>query len=255
MKRYAIALVLVACRTSPSAAPVTASTSTPTSTNDVAPRTTPAAVIPDEAPQPVAVRINADYVGAKAGRWAARFEDDTREVFEHKAEIVGALGLRPGMRIADVGAGTGLFSVAFAEAVGDDGKVFAIDVQPSFLEHIRERAAKAGLDQLVAHEGGAKQTGLGAASVDLAFLCDAYHHLEYPRTYLRDLMTVIVPGGRLAIIDYDRARPGASAWMKDHIRADPDALVAEITAAGFVEIGRPLALEENFFVVFERPRQ
>lgn len=256
MRRVAIvALALLACRPSPSTPPASPSPSTAGErVADV--DATPVDEAPtDEAPQPVAVRINADYTDAKPGRWAQRFEHEGREVFDHQAEIVGALAVVPGMRVADVGAGTGLFSVALARAVGEGGKVWAVDVQDSFVAHIRDRAAQAGLHQLVAVRGGARSTGLPAASVDLAFLCDAYHHLEYPRTYLRDLFAIIVPGGRLAIVDYDRARPGASEWMKDHIRADPDALVAEITAAGFVEVGRPLALEENFFVVFERPRE
>lgn len=250
---FVLATALAACRvaTPPSTTPAT----TPhVATPHAATTAATDATIPDEAPQPVAVRINAEYRDAEPKRWAARFEHDGREVFDHKDAIVAALRLADGMRVADVGAGTGLFSIAFAKAVGARGKVWAIDVQPSFVEHIRARAADEGLGQLTAHQGGARTTGLTAATLDVAFLCDAYHHLEYPRTYLRDLFAAIVPGGRLAIIDYDRTRQGTSRWMKDHIRADPNVLIAEITAAGFVEVARPLALDENFFVVFERPR-
>lgn len=256
MMRLAFALVatlVLACHAAPTTPPVEtpAVASGPTAAIDTT--QTPAA-LPEEAPQPVAVRINAEYADAKASRWAARLEHDGREVYDRKDAIVASLGIGPGSRIADVGAGTGLFSVAFAKAVGERGKVWGIDVQPDFVEHIRTRAKGENLPQLIAHRGGARTTGLAPATVDIAFLCDAYHHLEYPRTYLHDLFALIVPGGRLAIIDYDRTRPGTSRWMKDHIRADPDALLAEIRAAGFVEVARPLALDENFFVVFERPR-
>ncbi len=207
----------------------------------------------EETPNPVAVRINREYTKPDADRWASSFEHDGREVFDHRAAIVAALGLTKGMRVADVGAGTGLFSLLFAAEVGPTGQVFAVDAQAYFVEHIEARAKAASLSNVIGQLADQSKTGLAVGSIQLAFLCDAYHHLERPKTYLADLRRAIVPGGRLVVIDYDRTRPGTRAWMKDHIRADPDQFKAEIQAAGFVLRETPSLLTENFVMIFERP--
>jgi len=251
MRRLAIAALCVACR--PTTAPLD-----PQPTHDSAPRTVsqPDSGAPpvDETPQPVAVRINRDYAEGDTKRWAKNFEHDGREVFDKRLDIVDALDLREGSSIADVGAGTGLFTLLFAEKAGKQGRVVAVDVQQYFLDHVAERAKALGLANITVQLADQRGTGLAPASIDLAFLCDAYHHLELPRTYLADLRRVIKPGGRLVIIDYDRTRPGTGAWMKDHIRADPAELRREIEAAGFTLIGEPKGLRENFFYVFRAPR-
>lgn len=244
MRCWPLALVLLAaCREPTSVAPDEPTRVEPT----------PTATIVDETPQPVAVRINREYERRDADSWTKNFEHDGREVFDHRAEIVAALHLEPGTSVADVGAGTGLFTLMFAAAVGPTGRVFAVDVQDYFLDHIAARARAAKLTNVVARRADQRGTGLDTASIDVAFLCDAYHHLELPNTYLADLRRALVPGGRLVVIDYDRTRPGTSAWMKDHIRADPEALRAEIEAAGFTLIDAPDVLDENFFLVFRSP--
>lgn len=205
-----------------------------------------------ETPQPVAVRINAEYGKHDAAGWTKRFEHDGREVYDRRHEIVAALGLTPGLRVADVGAGSGLFTRLFAEAVGPSGRVYAVDVQADFLTQIAARAEADGQAQVETRRADQRRTGLDPGSIDVAFLCDAYHHLELPKTYLADLHRALVPGGRLVIIDYDRSRPGTEAWMKDHIRADPPQLLGEIEAAGFTPTAVSLRLEENFVAVFTR---
>jgi predicted methyltransferase len=205
-----------------------------------------------ETPQPVAVRINAEYGKQDAAGWTKRFEHDGREVYDRRAEIVAALDLTAGLRVADVGAGSGLFTRLFADAVGPTGRVYAVDVQADFLAQIAARAEADGHAQVEIRRADQRRTGLAPGSIDVAFLCDAYHHLELPKTYLADLRRALVPGGRLVIIDYDRSRPGTDAWMKDHIRADPPVLLGEIEAAGFTPTAVSLRLEENFVAVFTR---
>ena len=252
MMRLAIAIVALAAACRPTTAPLdpqpTHGSSPPpvASPNDGAPPV-------DETPQPVAVRINRDYALADTKRWAKNFEHDGREVFDKRTDILAALDLRDGSTVADVGAGTGLFTLLFAEKVGKQGSVVAVDVQQYFLDHVALRAKALGLANITVQLADQRGTGLAAASLDLAFLCDAYHHLELPRTYLADLRRAIKPGGRLVVIDYDRTRPGTRAWMKDHIRADPPELRREIEAAGFVFVDEPDLLRENFFMVFRAP--
>ena len=89
-----------------------------------------------------------------------KFESDDREVFAKRHEIVAALGLRPGMAVADVGAGTGLFTRLFAEKVGKTGKVYAVDIAPRFLAHIAAEAKKHGQTQVVTVQGSQESTNL-----------------------------------------------------------------------------------------------
>lgn len=238
----AVLVAIVGCRP----------TEPPTRAPAPAPATEAGPTVPDEEPQPVAQRINTDYADADAKRWTRSFEHDGREVYDHRDEIVAALGLRPGMAVADVGAGTGLFTLAMARAVGPNGRVFAVDVQPEFLATIAERARAADLANVVTVTADQRASGLAEASVDLAFLCDSYHHLERPRSYLADLRRALRPGGRLVVVDYDRTAPAAKRWMKDHVRADPDEFLHEIEAAGFELRDRPALLRENFVLVLAK---
>jgi predicted methyltransferase len=209
----------------------------------------------EEAPNEVAARINDAYARrTDAKAWLRNFEKEGREAHDRKAEIVAALALEPGMHVADVGAGTGLFTLDFAKAVGASGRVYAVDVQDYFLEHIASKASKRGVTNVEIVEATQTSVNLPAGSVDLAFLCDAYHHIEYPRTYLRSLHDALRPGGRLVVIDYE-AIPGESeAWVLEHVRATPEQFRAEIESAGFAFAREHEILDENFFFEFTRKR-
>jgi len=121
--------------------------------------------------------MNAYYHGADPARWRGTFEREGREVFDRRFEILKALQVQPGMRVADVGAGTGLYTLLFAEAVGPTGRVYAVDISESFVEAIRARAASEGLGNVVPVVNRERSADLPPASVDLVFLADTYHHL------------------------------------------------------------------------------
>ncbi len=196
--------------------------------------------------------INTYYHGADPKRWEATFERGGREVFERHIEILQALSIRPGMRIADVGAGTGLFTMRFAEAVGPAGKVYAVDVSESFVDSIRRRARAEGLTNVVPVINQQKSVELAPASVDLIFLSDTYHHFEYPHAMLASIREALAPGGVLAIIDY-RREPGVSpSWILEHVRADRRTVISEVTQAGFELVDEPLKLRENYFIRFRK---
>lgn len=210
------------------------------------------AAAPAETPQAVAVRINREYEGRTAKSWERSFEHDGREAHDRRADIVALLELKPGMAVADVGAGTGMFTVELARAVTPGGVVYAVDPQPYFLEHIAARAREAKLDDVRTVHADQRESGLAPGSIDVAFLCDVYHHLELPKTYLADLHAALREHGRLVIVDYDRTREGTRQWMRDHIRADPADFRAEIGSAGFTLLAEPKLLAENFVMIFAR---
>jgi len=183
------------------------------------------------------------------------FEGESREVSAKRDAIVAALALSPGMSLADIGSGTGLFLPAFDHAVGPKGRVYAAEISPKFLEHLRDRREKEGLAQVEVVEGREDSVALPAASVDLAFVCDTYHHFEYPKSTLASLYQAIRPGGSLVILDFERI-PGKSAdWVLEHVRAGKEVVRSEIEGAGF-EFDRELHVEgltENYVLRFRRP--
>ena len=187
-------------------------------------------------------------------RWALQFEREGREVFDHRDEILDLLPLHEGMTVADVGAGTGLFTLALAERVGPKGRVDAVDVQAYFLDHIGQKARKAELRNIDLVRATQESVGLPEASVDLVLMCDAYHHVERPAAYLASLLSAIRPGGRLFVVDYIAVEGKSETWLLDHVRATPEQFRAEIESAGFRFVrAHEGVLEQNFVFEFERP--
>jgi len=208
-----------------------------------------------KAPARVETEINDDYAAqTNPDRWAARFEREGREVFDRKAEILAVLGLREGMAVADVGAGTGLFTLAMAEAVGKSGVVHAVDVQAYFLDHIGQKAKKAKLENVKLVRAKQDAVGLPEGAVDLVLMVDSYHHVEQPAAYLASMKAALRPGGRLWVVDYIAIEGKSEKWMLEHVRATPEEFRAEIESAGFRFVkAHEGVLKENFFFEFERP--
>lgn len=190
--------------------------------------------------------------GLKVEEWAGRFETESREVYHHRLKIVAATGVKPDSTVADVGAGTGLFTMLFADAVGPAGKVFAVDIAAPFLAKIRERAKAAGRPNVETVLGTDKDTKLPANAVDLVFICDTYHHFEFPTDTLASLHRALKPGGLLVLVDFQRIPGKSSDWVLSHVRAGKETFLKEITAAGFELVDEADFLEENYLVRLRR---
>jgi ubiquinone/menaquinone biosynthesis C-methylase UbiE len=197
--------------------------------------------------------VNAPYENADYAQWQERFERPGREVYDRREAIVEAAGITAGMTVADVGAGTGLFVRPFARAVGEAGKVYAVDITPEFIERIRAFAAAEGLRNVEAVLNDDRDVALPGASVDLAFLCDVYHHFEYPADMMASIRRALRPGGRLVVIDFKREEGISEPWILEHVRTGRDDVVAEIEAAGFRLIGERAILDQNYYLLFEKP--
>jgi predicted methyltransferase len=198
--------------------------------------------------------INEEYQGSLDTRdYESQFEREGREVYDKRNEILKALDLRPGEKVADIGTGTGLFVPLFAEAVGPTGRVYATDIAEDFVEHVRNRARRLGLTNVETVLGADRSVDLPAASIDLAFLCDVYHHFEFPEDSLRSIDSALRPGGRLVVIDYHREPGKSPEWRLHHIRAGKDQFRAEIEAAGFEYVREHDFLTDNYFLVFRKP--
>ncbi len=215
--------------------------------------------VPSADEQSVKPGINDPFLAEDldTSQWVERFEGEGREVYREQDLLLEALALEPGEDVADVGSGTGFFTLRFAEAVGPEGRVYAVDIAPAFLDLAMDRAAAAGLeDRVVPVLAGEKSCNLPPESVDAAFLCDTYHHIEYPRHYLASLHTALRPGGRLMLVEFHRPAEDddapRSAWLRDHVRADQATFVREFEDAGFRLEREVPGLEDNYVLVFRR---
>jgi len=125
-------------------------------------------------------------------------------------EVLGWLELRPGMTVADIGAGTGYFAIPLARAIGPTGRVLAVDLQPQLLEMLQGKLAKPDAPaNIVTLQGTASSTGLADSSCDRAVLANVWHELDDPAAALAELTRILKPGGRIAVLDWrpDVERP------------------------------------------------
>jgi ubiquinone/menaquinone biosynthesis C-methylase UbiE len=186
--------------------------------------------------------------------WLSRFERESRETYDKRKEITAACELKPGMVVADVGAGTGLFTRLFAVEVGERGTVYAVDIAQKFLDYIDESAKKAGLKNIKTVLGTDTSAQLPRGAIDLVFICDTYHHFEYPDRMLKSIHEALKPGGRMVVVDFIREEGKSRPWILNHVRAGQAVVEKEITTAGFRKIGEVKdVLKENYLVIFEKP--
>jgi len=157
--------------------------------------------------------------------------------------------------VVDVGSGTGLFLKPLAEAVGVAGKVYALDISPDFITALKQRAKLENLEQVEVRLSKERSVELPSLSVDAAFVCDTYHHLEYPQHVLFSLFKAIRPLGSMYVVDFERVPGSSRQWVLDHVRCDKRTVIKEIEQAGFVFEGElPVSgLKENYVLHFRRP--
>ena len=203
--------------------------------------------------QSVRPGINDTFRDPDVKEFEGRFEVESREIYAKRQEIVEACRIAPGETVADIGAGTGLFTRLFSAAVGPDGRVFAVDIARKFLDHIADESRKAGQHNVETLLCPADSTALPPESVDVAFICDTYHHFEFPQKTLASLRQALKPGGRVVLVDFKRIEGTSTDWVLSHVRAGQEVFEAEVVASGFKKVREePDLLKENYLVVFEK---
>jgi ubiquinone/menaquinone biosynthesis C-methylase UbiE len=200
--------------------------------------------------------INAKYQNPDVDEAIKTFEGESREVFVKRHEIIAACHVKPGMVVADIGAGTGLHTRLFAKAVGDSGQVFAVDISTKFVEHIRKTSRAQGLRNITPVLCNEDSVDLPPHSVDLVFICDTYHHFEFPFRTLGSISRALKPGGKMVVVDFIRI-PGVSReWVLNHVRAGQEQVENELKSSGLVKVNEvKKLLSENYIIVFEKPSQ
>jgi SAM-dependent methyltransferase len=132
--------------------------------------------------------------------------------------------------------------------------VYAVDIAPRFIEHIQERARRAGLGNVKAVLSREDAVTLPHGSVDVVLMCDTYHHFEHPAEMMRSIHDALRPGGRLAVIDFERIPGKSREWVLGHVRAGKEVFRREIESAGFTYLDEVQidGFRENYFLRFER---
>jgi len=194
--------------------------------------------------------LNRPFIDPEFDQWVARFERPGREVYSQRHDIVAATGVKPGMTVADIGAGTGLFTRLFSEQVGENGKVYAVDTSKVFVDNIQRISREENRSNVVGVVNSLTDVSLPPNSVDIAFICDTYHHFEKPLAMMASIRRTLKPGGSVVVIDF-RKIPGLSTqWVLGHVRANEKTVVQEIESAGFRLAGDNDLLGSNYFLRF-----
>lgn len=197
------------------------------------------------------------YMGREISRvmghqGAGWLERPSRQDEERTDVLIDNLPIRAGDSIADIGAGTGYFSLPIARMVGDTGTVYAVDIQPEMLAIIERRAAQESISNIKLVSAATNSPRLPAASIDMALLVDAYHEFEWPMEVMTGVYDSLVPGGKLVLIEY-RAEDRRVPIKPLHKMTERQAR-AEMQAIGFEFVENRDILPQQHFLIFEKPR-
>ena len=198
--------------------------------------------------------INTEYLkpDLNVSSWVERFEKEGREIYDHRQKIVAAAKIRFRSVVADIGSGTGLFTPMLSAATGPQGRVYAVDIVPNFLKLIEERSAQAGLRNVQTVLCTERSVELPPNSIDSAFICDVYHHFEYPRQSLASLHRALRRNGEVFLVDFKRVPGVSSDWILNHVRAGQEVVTAEFEAAGFRKVEEIDLLKDNYSLRFRK---
>lgn len=181
-------------------------------------------------------------------------EVGSRELYAAREAVLAAANVPEGARIADIGAGTGLYSLMFADKVGPRGVVYAIDIEPRFLKLIGQRAADLDVGNVVSVLGRDKDITLPPASVDLVFIADTYHYFSDRPAIMATVKDALSPRGRLIILDYTLDETHKDDPQRAHVRFGKAGMISEVTSFGFRLVEEPQVegLSDIYMLVFEK---
>jgi ubiquinone/menaquinone biosynthesis C-methylase UbiE len=196
----------------------------------------------------------AQLASKKADEWVTTLEGPQRLATQKIPEVLAKLRLKPGMVVADIGAGSGLFSRPLAKAVGPSGKVYAVDIQQDLLDYINQRDKAENIGNVQTVLGEFDDPKLPVRDVDLAFINDVLHHIQHRSLYLKALGTYMKPTGRISIIEMDKNDPNTPHKNQPELLVAREDILKWMSDAGFklVEEHPDLFPGTKWFLVFGR---
>ena len=185
-----------------------------------------------------------------ADEWVKTLDSSQRIAGLKIDEVVAKLRLQSGQAVADIGAGTGLFEGALANAVSPKGTVYAVDVDQGLLDHISKRATDLKVSNVRVVLGKFTDPALPVRTIDVALINDVLHHIEDRATYLKNLAGYLKPTGRIAVIDF---RPGQGGHLNQpEMRITKEETAAWMAAAGLKPLEEFDLFDDKWFVVYSR---
>jgi SAM-dependent methyltransferase len=196
---------------------------------------------------PISGRRFANVMGWQGAEWLERSERDAEE---EPDKALDALGTLTGMTVADVGAGSGYFTVRLAARVGAKGRVYANDLQPEMLKMLAARLARENVRNVTLVQGAIDDPKLAASSIDLVLMVDVYHEFSEPQKMLRALRTALKPGGRLVLLEYRKEDPDVPIRF-EHKMSVAEAKM-ELEAEGFTLAQLDGRLPRQHILIFSK---
>jgi ubiquinone/menaquinone biosynthesis C-methylase UbiE len=179
-------------------------------------------------------------------------EAPDRDEWQRPDKIMDALGVGEASVVADLGAGSGWFTIRLANRVGPNGKVFAEDIQRPMIQAIKARVERMGLKDRVTTVLGTAEDARLPQPVDAVLIVDAFHEMESPVLLLRNVAKSLKPKGRIGIVQHTKDGGGPGPAMDE--RVDPEVVIRDAQAAGLVLRSRETFLKYQYMLVFEKPR-
>jgi|TARA_B100001971_G_C18214638_1_gene552979 ubiquinone/menaquinone biosynthesis C-methylase UbiE len=196
--------------------------------------------------------INRSYESPDLGRLQASLEGERRAIYQYRHAIVAALGLQEGMAVADIGSGTGFIARLIAHQVGSNGRVYAMDIAQDLLDHVVSTADADGLSNVVPVLGDQHTTNLQPDSVELALVCDVYHHFEFPSDSLASIHQALRDDGLLVVVDFERVVGVSADFQLTHVRAGKGTVTDEIKNTGFDFVKEIPLIPDQYYLVFRK---
>jgi arsenite methyltransferase len=200
----------------------------------------------------LATQLTAQLGSRPAAEWAITLENGLRLESLDIEEVVAAAGFRAGEVVADIGAGTGIFSVPIARAVGSQGTVLAVEVDEGFLPIIEQKAREQGVSNVRAVLGEFTDPRLPRSDVDVAFFHDVLHHIDQREAYILALASYMESGSRIVVVDYNGDVQGIPHSNQPEMVIRPAEVARWMDAAGF-DVTREIDMfDDKFFVVYTK---
>ena len=186
------------------------------------------------------------FDASKAEDWAKRFESPQRDAYQQPAKLIAAMQLKPGMRVADVGAGTGYFLPHLSKAVANTGVVVAVDIAPNMVRYMKRRCQREGLSNVHLRLALLDDPLIAPASQDRILLVNTWHHIAQRARYAAKLLAALKPGGQLFVVDF---KPASKKGPPKKHKLSATAVSSDLQAGGFKTLQSDRALLQEQYVV------
>jgi ubiquinone/menaquinone biosynthesis C-methylase UbiE len=201
-------------------------------------------------PQPQEHQHPRGHSFESADDYAKRWNDPTRDQWQHPQEVISLLQITPGMAVADIGAGTGYFTTFLSQATGATGKVFALDVEPDMIRYLKERQKKEGWNNVEAKEVKTNDPLLPVGSIHRILIVNTWHHIWEREKYSAKLFEALASGGQLMIVDFTEE---SQMGPKTSEKLTAEQVSKELQSAGLSAEIISEGLPEQYIVVGKKP--